>query len=116
MIDTMANTVNEGGGAWEESLKAATVREEEKWGALLPSLNPQGLENGFLLQLFDSNFAAPVSESGRKVFGLLLQEICGRLESGRLDQSDLEWWGIDMVNVVRDGDTVPRIYGLIHDE
>jgi len=88
---------------WEESLQAATVREEEKWGALLPSLDPQALENGFLLQLFDSNYAAPVSASGRKVFGLLLVEIRARLERGCLDQSDLEWWGIEMVNVVRDG-------------
>ena len=88
---------------WEESLQAATVREEKKWGALLPSLNVEDLENWALLQLFDSNFSAPVSVSGRKVFGLLLVEIRARLEAGRLDQSDIDWWGIDMVNVVRDG-------------
>jgi len=88
---------------WEESLQAATEREEEKWALIIPDLVPGDLLNWALLRLFDSVYASPVSTSGRKVFGLLLVEIRARLDLGRLDQFDIESWGIEMVNVVRDG-------------
>jgi len=85
---------------WAESLQAATEREEAKWSTLLPGLDLAALDNWALLQLFDSNYAAPASESGREAFALLRGEIRARLAQGRIDQSEISGWGISVVEAV----------------
>ena len=85
---------------WAESLQAATEREEKKWSALLLDLNVAALDNGGLLQLFNSNFSSPASKSGSEAFTILKTEIRSRLECGRINQAELDRWGVDFVQAV----------------
>ena len=75
---------------WEESLQAATVREEKKWGAVLADLDLDGLHNWALLQMLDSCYPSPASENGRKACALLLGEVKKRITTNQLEQ-----WEID---------------------
>jgi len=77
-------------GSWAESLRAATEREEKKWGAILADLDLDGLHNWALLQLLDSCYPSPASENGRKACALLLGEV-----KRRISRDQLEQWEID---------------------